>query len=143
MVRMEEAAWPWMPSARGFPSSTVGREGLGPRALVSSNGLEPSGRGMSLVGIGGGMMGGDGLLGGSCSVPVAVVEGEDFREDLFFFLLELAAREEGEVFVGMTTQKLSSSSSVSIRDARRLAVAVERAEAEERLSASDILEGVD
>ena len=141
MVRMEEAAWPWLPSARGFPSSTVGREGLGPRALVSSNGLEPSGRGMSLVGIGGGMMGGDGLLGGSCSVPVAVVE--DFREDLFFFFLELAAREEGEVFVGMTTQKLSSSSSVSIRDARRLAVAVERAEAEERLSASDILEGVD
>ena len=94
-----------------------------------------------MVGIGGGMMGGDGLLGGSCSVPVAVVEGEDFREDLFFFLLELAAREEGEVFVGTTTQKLSSSSSVSIRDARRLAVAVERAEAEEWLSASDILEG--
>ena len=63
-VQMEEAARPWRPLARGFSSLTVGREGLGPRALASSNGLVLSGWGMdSLMGIGG-MVGGDGLLGG-------------------------------------------------------------------------------
>ena len=87
------------------------------------------------VGVGDGFPDGDWGDGGrrrfagrGCSVSAAVTEERDFREDLFFFLLLLDT----------TTQK-SSSSSVSSRDDRCLAVAVERAEAEERLPASDIL----
>ena len=91
---------------------------------------------------GGGVRGGGGLGGGSCSVPVAVVEGEDFREDLFFFFLELAAREEGEVFVGMTTQKLSSSEACTSRlstEASELesSLSAARAEMGERLAEAD------